>query len=186
MSMKNWTAAVIFVAATCFVGMDKRVEGQLRWPEAPSKTHMRVRLVAVALADPRSSFFSSHEVFVAETEIGHEEWSLIKLVYTFLPYQPRLSDSGLDYSVVHEFSAWRESDCDETLAQLTARDWPNRHYEPLIYARDAPRLDLDRRRIPLPCFETNTDDYRKSSREPITPPEHHEDIPVLKERTKRK
>jgi hypothetical protein len=131
---------------------------------------MRVRLVAVALADPRSSFFSSHEVFVAETEIAHEEWSLIKLVYTFLPYQPRLLDSGFDYSVVHQFSAWRDPDCDETVAQLTARNWPNRH-EPLVYARHVPREDLDRRHIPLPCYETNADEYGRSSLEPTAAPE---------------
>jgi hypothetical protein len=183
--MKRWTAVVFFMAATCFVGMDKRVEGQLRWPEPASKAHMRVRLVAVALADPRSSFFSSHEVFVAETEVGREEWSLIKLVYTFLPYQPRLSDSGLDYSLVHEFSALRESDCDETVAQLMLRSLPDLHYEPLVYARHAPRLDLDRRRIPLPCYQTSTDDYKRSSLEPMAPPQPPEE-PVLKDRTIRR
>lgn len=131
---------------------------------------MRVRLVALALADqPRSSFFSSHEVFVAETEISHDEWSLIKLVFTFLPYQPRLSESGFDYSVVHQVAAWRDPDCDETVAQLTARNLPDRH-EPLIYSRNVPREDLDRRRIPLPCYETNADGYIKSSFEPLSPP----------------
>ena len=132
---------------------------------------MRVRLVAVALADhPRSSYVPSHEVFFAETEFGTEEWNrLIKLVFTFLPYQPRLSETGFDYSVVHEFSAWRDPGCDETVAQLTARSQPERH-EPLIYSRNVPREDLDRRRMPLPCYETNADDYIKSSVEPITPP----------------
>jgi hypothetical protein len=143
---------------------------------------MRVRIVAVALADPRSSFFSSREIFVAETEISHDEWSLIKLVYTFLPYQARLSEVGFDYSLVHELSASREEDCDETLAHLTARDWPDHPYEPLIYAPYAPRVDLDRRRIPLPCYQTDTDDYKRASRQPITPPEQPAD-PVLKART---
>jgi len=130
---------------------------------------MRVRLVAVSPGLPRSSWGSTYEVLVAETEIGREEWSLIKLVFTFLPYQPRLSESRLDYSVVHEFSAWRDPDCDETVAQLTARSLPNRH-EPLIYTRNVPREDLDRRHIPLPCYQTNADDYIKSSFEPIAPP----------------
>ncbi len=142
---------------------------------------MRVRIVAVALADPRSSFFSSREVFLAETEIGHDEWSLIKLVFTFLPYQPRLSEVGFDYSLVHELTALRVPDCDETLARLTARDWPDHPYEPLIYAPDAPRVDLDRRRIPLPCYQTNSDDYKKSVRQPM-PSEPPAD-PVLKART---
>ncbi len=129
--MKNWTTALLLLAATCIGGSDGQAEGQLRWPDPPKKAAMRVRLVAVALALPRSSFFPSYEVFVAETEISHEEWSLIKLVFTFLPYQPRLSESGFDYSVVHEVSAWRVPDCDETVSQLTERSQPNRH-EPLI------------------------------------------------------
>jgi hypothetical protein len=178
--MKKWTIAVLFLAASCLAGSGRQAQGQLQWPEPPRKAPVRVRLVAIALSDPRSSFFSSHEVFVAEREIGSEEWSLIKLVFTFLPYQPRLSESGFDYSVVHEMSAWRDPDCDETVAQLTARSLPERH-EPLIYSRHVPREDLDRRRIPLPCYETNADGYIRSSLEPIAPPPKPP-RPVLKTR----
>jgi hypothetical protein len=180
--MKNWTAALLFLTATCIGGVGRQAEGQLRWPDPPKKASMRVRLVALALALPRSSFFSSHEVFVAETEIAHEEWSLIKLGFTFLPYQPRLSESGFDYSVVHEVSAWRDPDCDETVAQLTARSLPDRH-EPLIYSRNVPSEDLDRRGIPLPCYQTNADEYIKSSFEPIGPPPKPPE-PTLKVRPK--
>ena len=142
---------------------------------------MRVRLVAVALADPRSSFFSSHEVFVAETEVARDEWTPIKLVFTFLPYQPRLLDSGFDYSVVHEFSASRDPDCDQTIEQLTSRNLPDRH-EPLIYAPHVPREDLERRYIPLPCYETNADEYSRSTQEPISPPAEPP-TPALKQRS---
>lgn len=181
--MKKWTTALLFLAGTCFAGSGRQAEGQLRWPDPPKKAPMRVRLVAVALADhPRSSFFPSHEVFVAETEIGNEEWSLIKLDFTFLPYQPRLSESGFDYSVVHELAALRDPNCDETVSQLTWRSDPDRH-EPLVYSRNVPREDLDRRRIPLPCYETNADDYIKASFEPIAPPPKPPE-PVLKERPK--
>lgn len=181
-SMKNWTTALLFLAATCIGGSGRQAEGQLRWPGPPNKAPMRVRLVALALALPRSSFFSSYEVFVAETEIDHDEWALIKLVFTFLPYQPRLSESGFDYSVVHEISAWRDPDCDETVPQLTARSLPKRH-QPLIYSRNVPREDLDRRHNPLPCYETNADEYIKSSFEPVTPPAKPPE-PVLNERPK--
>ncbi|HEY7405535.1 MAG TPA: hypothetical protein VIB39_18560 [Candidatus Angelobacter sp.] len=134
--------------------------------------------MAVAYADhPRSSFFASQEIFVAEREVSHEEWGLIKLVFTFLPYQPRLSETGFDYSVVHEVSAWRHEDCDQTVDQLTARSLPDRH-EPLIYSRNFPRKDLDRKRIPLRCYETNADDYIKASFEPVAQPPK----PVLKAR----
>src|SRR5215813_3348876 len=163
--MKAGCLAVIFLLPALAAGQSKG----LHWPDPPRKEHMRVRLVAVALAVPRSSFFSSHEVLVAEKEIATEEFSLIKLVFTYLPYQPRLSESGFDYSVVHELSAWRNPDCDETVEHLTARSLPDRH-EPLIYAHGVPRQDLDRRRIPLPCYETKADDYIKASLEPVPPP----------------
>jgi hypothetical protein len=166
---RNWTTALLFLVATC-IGAGRRAEGQLRWEYPPKKAPIRLRLVAIAFADhPRSSFFSSQEVFVAETEIAHEEWSLIKLVFTFLPYEPRLSESGFDYSVVHEVSAWRDENCDQTIAQLTARSQPDRH-QPLVYSRNVPREDLERRRIPLPCYETTANEYIRSSFEPVAPP----------------
>jgi len=179
--MRNLTRVLIFLVATCAWGPERRAEGQLRWAYPPKKSPIRVRLVAMAYADhPRSSFFSSQEVFVAESETAHEEWSLIKLVFTFLPYQPRLSEAGFDYSVVHEVAAWRHSTCDQTVEQLTARNLPDRH-EPLIFSRNVPRedkKDLDRKRIPLLCYETNADDYIRSSFEPVGQPPR----PVLKER----
>lgn len=180
--VKNWTRILLFLAAAYLGNSGRQAEGQLRWPDyPPKKAPIRVRLMAIAYADhPRSSFFSSQEVFVAETEISHEEWGLIKLVFTFLPYQPRLSESGFDYSVVHQISAWRDPNCDETVEQLTARSVPDRH-EPLIYSPNVPRKDLDRRRIPLRCYQTNADDYIKSSLEPIAPPPKPPG-PVLKER----
>ncbi len=179
--MKHWTTALLLIFATCLGGIGEAHEGQLRWPDPPKPASMRVRLVAVALADPRSTFFSSHEVYVAEKEISHEEWGLIKLVYTFLPYQPRLLESGFDYSVVHELTASRDPNCDETVSQLTSREMPARQ-EPLIYAPHVPREDLDRRHIPLPCYETNADEYGKSTVEPTAPPPEPPP-PVLKRRS---
>jgi hypothetical protein len=178
--MKKWITALLFLAAACIGGPGRQAEGQLRWSYPPKKAPIRVRLVALAISLPRSSFFKSAEVFVAETEISHEEWGLIKLVFTFLPYEPRLSESGFDYSVVHEISAWRDENCDETIAQLTARSLPNRR-QPLVYSRNVPREDLDRRRFPLRCYETDAYDYIKSSFEPITPPAKPS-RPVLKVR----
>jgi hypothetical protein len=157
-----------FAPDPCIGSPGKQAEG-LHWPDPPMKARMRVRIVAIALTEPHTSFFSGHEVLVADTEIADDEWSLIKLVFTHLPYQPRLSESGFDYSVVHEILAWRNTDCDETVVQLTARALPDRH-EPLIYSPNVPRVDLDRRRIPLPCYEARAADYIRSSLEPITPP----------------
>ena len=60
-------------------------------------------------------------------------------------------------------------DVRSTVEQLTAREQPDRH-EPLVYSRNVPKKeDLDRRHIPLPCYETNADEYTKSSHEPIVP-----------------
>jgi hypothetical protein len=178
--MRNWTTALLLLAATCIGGLDGQAQAQLHWPDPSKPAPMRIRLVALSSALPRSSYSPSQEVFVAETEVGQEEWSLIKLVFTFLPYQPRLSESGFDYSVVHELGAWRDPGCDETIPKLTERSLPTRH-EPLIYSRNAPREDLDRRRIPLPCYRTNADVYVRSSFEPIGPPPTPPE-PVLKSR----
>ena len=156
------------VAEPCIGGSGKEAEG-LHWPDFPKKTRIRVRLVAIAFALPPTSFFSNLEVLVAEKEIGDDELNFIKLVFTYLPYQPRLSEAGFDYSVVHEISAWRNPDCDQTVAQLTTRSIPDRH-RPMTYARNAPRDDLDLRQIPLPCYETKADDYVKASLEPVPPP----------------
>ena len=182
MKMKHWTTTVILVVATVLASAPPG-QAQLRWPDPPKKERTRARLVALVWADPRSSFFTSHEIFVAEAEVGEGEWSFIKLEFSFLPYQPRLLHSGFDYSVVHEFWAWRVKECDQTIADLTVRDWPKRRHHPLLYARDVPRVDLDQRRVPLPCYETNADEYINSTVEPI-PPTAEPPEPELKERAK--
>jgi hypothetical protein len=175
------TRALLFLAAICIGGLGRQAEAQLRWPTYPPRTTpVRVRIVALAYALPRSSYGASYEVFVAETEIEHDEWRLIKLVFSFLSFQPRLTDAGFDYSMVHEVSAWRDPECDQTIAQLTARSLPKRR-EPLIYAQNVPREDLDRRRIPLPCYQTTADNYIKSSFEPIAQPEKSVE-PAFKQR----
>src|SRR5437899_12179857 len=71
-------------------------EAELRWQDG-KKEAIRVRIVAMAWNHPRSSFFSNEEVFVAENALQTES-SLVKLVYGFLPYQPRLSANRLDYA----------------------------------------------------------------------------------------
>lgn len=163
--------AVICVAALSAASSPEKAEGQLRW-QMPQKEEIRVRLVALALALPRSSFFSSHEVFVAEKQLSHEEFRLIKLVYEFLPYQPRLSDYGLNYSLIHEIRAIRDPSCDETLLEMTARldgagrPDPHRLHWSFRYSTDSPGLNLERRKSTLPCYQTTADDYNQAQREP--------------------
>src|ERR1700736_1796768 len=94
-------------------------DGQLHWPR-PRKQEIEVRLIALAVEYPRSSFFANDEVFVAEQELSKEESRFIKLVYDFLPYESPLSDSGLNYSLVHKVNALRDTGCDENLWEMRA------------------------------------------------------------------
>jgi hypothetical protein len=145
-------------------------DGQLHW-SAQRKEPIEVRLIALAVAYPRSSFFSNDEVFVAEQELAKEESRFIKLVYDFLPYQAPLS-SAMDYSLVYTFHAVRDTTCDETLWQMRAshqqqraKDSSNSEWK---YAAYSPIGDLDRRQARLRCYRTTSDDYERAMRAPTS------------------
>ena len=93
----------------CGIGGPDRARAELHW-RMEKRQSLQVRLIALAEADPRSSFFSTHEVFVAAQQLSQDESRLVKLVYEFLPYQPRLSESDFDYSVVHRCSSGTRSE----------------------------------------------------------------------------
>ena len=171
-------SSIVLIVAVCVIGGSETARGNLPWP-APKKEAMRLRLVALAWNHPRSSFSANEEVFVADKELVKDETRLVKLVYIFLPYQPRLSDEGLDYSTLHELRAVRDPQCDETLAQITTGqtgDW--RQNQPrLKYSAAAPPLNLSRHKSPLPCYVTNAEDYTRpvhDESEPQEPP-----LPIL-------
>lgn len=159
---------------------------ELHWQA--KKEHIRVRLIALASHFPRSSFFPNQEVFVAEKELAEGESRLVKLVYGYLPYQPRLSEQGLNYALVHELNALRDPNCDEALAQMTIverpENWkqttrqepnhdPANHLQVYVgpikedpnfkYSANSPVINLDRRRAALPCSVTTAEDYSKGS-----------------------
>jgi hypothetical protein len=163
---KNLVMLVLLLATSSLVAPDTHAHAQLHWPDPGKKVALRVRMVALAVSYPRSTFFASHEVLIAERELATDEWSLIKVVYSYLPYQPKLSETGFDYSVVHDLTASRDPKCDETVDQLTSRDWPNNSTITLKYSKGADKRDLAGRRIPLPCFETSADDYSKKEDKP--------------------
>jgi hypothetical protein len=156
--------AIVLIVIFCTLGGHERAQGELRWQIA-KRQPLRVRLVALEMADRRSSYFASHEVFVAAQQMSEGELRLVKLVYEFLPYQPRLSDSGMDYSTLHEIMAVRDTSCDETLAQMTG-EGKGRVRLTLEYADDSPSIDSTRRRNALPCYDTSAADYAKALREP--------------------
>ncbi len=166
--------SMVLMAAACILSGSETASWNLPWP-APKKEEMRIRLVALAWNHPRSSFSASEEVFVADKELAKDETRLVKLVYMFLPYQPRLSDEGLDYSTLHEMRAVRDPQCDETLAQITTGqtgDW-RQDQSQLKYSASAPPLNLSRHKNPLPCYVTNAEDYTRpvhDESEPQEPP----------------
>lgn len=160
------TAGVSLGIAT--VCLHQSAHGELRWGNE-KKEPIRVRLVALAWNHQRSSYFGSEEIFIAEKELDRDESRLVKLVYGFLPYQPRLSESGFDYSMVYELKATRDPSCDQTLSQITKGrlgDWrqPSSNLE---YSTDAPTLNLQRSKSHLPCYVTASEDYRRSRKEPV-------------------
>ena len=170
--------SMVLMVAVCVMSGSESARGNLPWP-AQKKEAMRLRLVALAWNHPRSSFSASEEVFVADKEVAKDETRLVKLVYMFLSYQPRLSDEGLDYSTLHELRALRDPQCDETLAQITTGqtgDW--RQTQPqLKYSAAAPPLNLSRHKNPLPCYVTNAEDYTRPVHDELEPQEPR--LPIL-------
>lgn len=163
---------IVWFVAMCGLCGPETARGELHW-QWPKKEVVRLRLVALAWNHPRSSFFASEEIFIAEKELTKDESRLVKLVYTFLPYQPRLSSDGLNYATVHELRAFKDPECDDTLAHMMTGevgDWRSDQSH-LQYSTDAPVLNLARRKSRLPCYVTSADDYTKPLDEPPTEPQ---------------
>lgn len=170
-SLRAGAVSMIVLLITCALCGPERAQGELKWQHA-RKELLHVRLVALAWNHPRSSVFESEEVFIAEKQLDKDETQLVKLVFEFLPYQPRLSDSGLNYSLLHEMRAARDAECDETLAQLMngqVGDWKQEQSQ-LKYSTDAPPLNPARHKSHLPCYVTDADDYGKAINEPAPEP----------------
>lgn len=168
--MKPFRISVFFVIAVIFVlGSGIPAADGQRWPTT-RKEPIEVRLIALAVAYPRTSFFANDEVFIAEQELGKEESRFIKLVYDFLPYQPPLSAYGLNYSLVHRVHAVRDTSCDESLWEMRSLQQQKRESHATSanwkYALECPIADLDRRQAKLRCYRTTSDDYEKALHEP--------------------
>ncbi len=155
----------------CGIGGPDHARAELHW-QMQKRENLQVRLIALAEADPRSSFFSTHEVFVAAQQLSQDESRLVKLVYEFLPYQPRLSEYEFDYSVVHDLRAARDPSCDQTLTQITT-DERTRVQVALKYSADSPVLNTIRHHSTLPCFSTSAADYTKAIHRPAPPEEEY-------------
>lgn len=110
-----------------------------------------LRLVAMAAVLPTSSYFANYEVFIAERKLGRTESELIKLVYMSLPYQPRLSEYGLNSSRVYNLRVTRDSSCDESLLDMSFPETSGIKSDSSGSKTNA-----------LPCYRTTADDYRKA------------------------
>ena len=132
-----------------------------RDPESPANSkELSVNFVGLALTLGSSSYFSSREVFIAEDRVRHGGSRLIKLVYEFLPYQPRLSDYGPNYPAVDKLRVTRDPNCDEPLRQVmsSARPFSDQLQQDLQGSNWQART--------LECYRTTAEDYRRAR-------EHH-------------
>jgi hypothetical protein len=165
--VKAGISSIVFLAVTSLISGPTPARGELQWQSTKMES-VRLRLIALAWNHPRTSFFPNEEVFIAEKQLTQDETRLVKLVYDFLPYQPRLSEYGLDYETVHELRAVRDPDCDETLAQMITGplgDWRDSGSQ-LKYSTDAPPLNLARHKSRLPCYVTSAEDYTRPVHQP--------------------
>jgi hypothetical protein len=176
-------STLILLLVACTVGGHETAVGQLHWPGGSQKQqHIRLRVVGRVMALPRTSFFANHEVFVAEKALNREEGTLIKLVYEFLPYQPSLSEIGMDYSTIYDVRATRDPQCDESLSDMISSRGPK--HDPIDsagfkYASDAPELVIPHHRSSLPCYESSAEDFGRAERAPLHP-DNPEPMPRLK------
>jgi len=116
-------------------------------------------VISLAWAPPRSSFFSSFEVFIAEKWLRKDKSQLIKLVYVFLPYQQRLSEYTSGDLNVRKLRVTRDPTCDESLIQMT---WPEgENGKGAQKPGDAQATSSNRNDL-LPCYRTTADDYRRA------------------------
>lgn len=121
---------------------------------------MPLRIISVAWAPPRSSYFSNYEVFIAEIRMNKQS-QLIKLVYEFLPYQRRLSEYGAESAKVRKLRVIRDPRCDESLMQIEWSEADNARVssDPASAARAAQAADQKNK---LPCYRTTADDFRRA------------------------
>ena len=128
--------------------------------ELGSTKVLSISFIGPALAFPQSSYFSNFEVFIAEEKLSRHQSRIIKLVYDFLSYQPRLSDLGANYPAIESLHATRDPSCDEPLKQVvslaTSLRWPEASLVQLSSTSSKQRQST------LPCYRTTADDYRKA------------------------
>jgi len=122
----------------------------------PATIELPVRVIGLALALPTSSYFSNYEVFIAEKRLKKGGSELIKLVSVSLPYQPRLSEYGINNSKVYKLHVTRDPSCDESLLQMTWPEDKGPPPEPPLGTGTPPTGPGNNK---LPCYRTTADEY---------------------------
>jgi len=135
-------------------------EGTLADTKEPDTKELSVNFMVPALILPMSSYFSNYEVFIAEQRLTRHQSRLIKLVYEFLPYQPRLSDYGPNHPGIENLRATRDRSCDQALMQAasSARTVPLS----LSGRLELSATTLEQQQSTLECYRTTADDYRRA------------------------
>ncbi len=121
-----------------------------------------LHIVGLAFAMPSTSFGSSYEVYIAEKELAGHKKLLIKLVYWFLPYQQRLSETHPDITKMYKLRVTRDRACDESLLHMSQSSDGQTYPGPQLPAA-ALQADSASQNVPLPCYRTTADDYRKAA-----------------------
>jgi hypothetical protein len=128
--------------------------------ELPDTKELTVNFMVPALVLPTSSYFSNHEVFIAEQRLPRHQSRLIKLVYEFLAYQQRLSAYGPNYPGIENLRVTRDRSCDQALAQVASS-------ASTVPGSQSARLQLSAKSLTqgqstLECYRTTADDYRRA------------------------
>jgi hypothetical protein len=142
-------------------GGDKNAAASSKANEEVAATHpvfqdAQVKVISLAWAPPRSSYFSSFEVFIAQKWVSKDKTEMIKLVYVFLPYQRRLSEYGVENPKIRRLRVTRDPSCDESLMQLA---WPEGGGRPASDGANSGSSNAEDRNL-LPCYRTTADEYR--------------------------
>ena len=127
----------------------------------PTVEELPLGLLGLVFAPPGSSFFSNFEVFVAKRRVGKNQLQLIKLVYEFLPYQPRLSEYDLNKLPprVIKLRVIPDPSCDESLGRMIQ---PHTDSTRPAYPKLPEELRSSDLTAVLPCYRTSADDFRKA------------------------
>ena len=129
----------------------------------PSQLGEDLPLQFISLAIPKegSSFFSNYEVFFAQKQLSKGKYELIKLVYKFLPYQPRLSQYlAAGNAKIYTLRVIRDPACDESPMEMT---WPDAVQDLLDSLNTNSNGTASvKKNLKLPCYRTTADDYQRA------------------------